>query len=284
MLLSPESLAAFDRDGYVVVRDAVPAENVTRARRAIWEYLGASPEDSRTWYGGRERVNGVVYLYHHQSFWDNRQARAIYDVFATLIGQRALWVSIDRAKMCPPVRDRKKGAREPSGFIHWDVDVTRPLPQPPLQGVLCLSRGSPDNGGFQCVPGYHKVVEQARRRGRATDDVRRRSFSDSDIRVVEAGEGDLIVWSSFLPHGNGRNTSGTPRLAQFIRMFPAVEHDEHLRRRRIDLWRESRAPHHTEPLASVARVTPARLSALGKRLLGLECWPTQVAIAEAQLG
>ena len=32
--------------------------------------------------------------------------------------------------------------------------------------------------------------------------------------AVEADAGDLIIWNRLLPHGNGRNTSHTPRLAQ----------------------------------------------------------------------
>ena len=30
----------------------------------------------------------------------------------------------------------------------------------------------------------------------------------------------MIVWNSYLPHGNSRNSSDRPRLAQFLTMYP----------------------------------------------------------------
>ena len=96
---------------------------------------------------------------------------------------------------------------------------------------------------------------------------------------VEADAGDFIVWHSALPHGNSRNLSGKPRLAQYVRMFPAEPSNEELREQRIASWRDSAHPAFQNPRAfpgdprgKEAATPPAELTPLGRRLLGLDNW------------
>lgn len=38
---------------------------------------------------------------------------------------------------------------------------------------------------------------------------------------IDGNKGDFLVWHSFLPHGNGTNFGTTPRMCQYITMWPA---------------------------------------------------------------
>jgi ectoine hydroxylase-related dioxygenase (phytanoyl-CoA dioxygenase family) len=98
-----------------------------------------------------------------------------------------------------------------------------------------------------------------------------------EVKKVAGKAGDLIIWHSLLAHGNGRNASDRPRLAQYITMSPSREKNEEERQRRIRGWQE-RLP----PIGSAFPGDPrgveqkhgrtARLTDLGKKLLGLERW------------
>jgi ectoine hydroxylase-related dioxygenase (phytanoyl-CoA dioxygenase family) len=54
--------------------------------------------------------------------------------------------------------------------------------------------------------------------------------------------GDLLIWSTLLPHGNGHNVSQRPRLAQYIAMHVTEEGNEAKRRVRINCWRNRLPP------------------------------------------
>ena len=128
--------------GYVIVRQAVPPENVKRLVDLLWEFQEMNPNDPSTWYKDQLRDHamkelnnsGMVEIYNHQYLWDNRQHPRIYDAFVDIWDNEKLWVTIDRANLNPPNRSQ----RPFSGFIHWDADTTLdPLPVN-VQGVLSL--------------------------------------------------------------------------------------------------------------------------------------------------
>ena len=153
--------------GYVVVRQAVPPENVKRLVDLLWEFQEMNPADPSTWYKDQLRDHamkelnnsGMVEIYNHQYLWDNRQYPRIYDAFVDIWDNEKLWVTIDRANLNPPNRSQ----RPFSGFIHWDADTTLdPLPVN-VQGVLSLVDHEPEMGGFQCVPELFRTLEEWRK-------------------------------------------------------------------------------------------------------------------------
>jgi len=102
---------------------------------------------------------------------------------------------------------------------------------------------------------------------------------------VPARAGDLILWDVRLTHGNGVNLAGPggrPRLAQYLSVIPAegdgVTASRERRREAIDMWRRNRMPDSElgavpERLRRWERGRPqARLTLLGRRLLGLVPW------------
>jgi Phytanoyl-CoA dioxygenase (PhyH) len=279
-------LSAADRDfwednGYVIVHDAVPRENLEAAIDAIWNFLEVDRSDPSTWYRGPDRLNGMpelnksgmVELYHHQTLWDNRQHPRVHATFADILGTEKLWVTIDRANLNPPAGP----GWDFQGFIHWDIDTSlRPL-ESKVQGVLSLTDTSAEQGGFQCVPGFPRRFEQWVRTQPASRDPWRPDLIGLEIRRVETRAGDLLIWNSLTPHGVARNSSTRPRLAQYITMFPAQEDNEELRQCRIRMWRERLTPEGFafpgDPREQERKFgATAELTELGEKLLGLKSW------------
>ena len=277
-VLSETDLAFWEENGYVIVPNAVPQENLDAVIDLIHEFQGTTPDDPAGWYDvpvgrGGDAIRsqaGMVEVYQHQALWNNRQHPRVHGAFADILGTEKLWVSIDRANFNVPNPDYK-------GFIHWDWDSTeRPIPLR-VQGVLSLTDTSADQGGFQCVPGMHRKLDAWVATQPADRDPRRPDLTGLDVKQIETKAGDLVIWHVALAHGNGQNRSDRPRLAQYILMSPAREDDEEERQERIRLWRERLHPqNHSafpgDPRRWEAQFEPAQLTELGEKLLGLKSW------------
>ena len=268
--------------GYVVVTNAVPPDHIERLKSLLWEFEEKDPDDPATWNRGDRRSHqmkelgntGMVEIYNHQYLWDNRQHPRVYDAFVDIWDREDLWVTIDRANLNTPNR----GGRQFDGFIHWDVDSTAdPLPVN-VQGVLSLVDTDPEVGGFQCVPDLFRNFEEWTLTQPSNRDPFHPNVSDFNLEFVPLKAGDLLIWNSLLAHGIKPNRSpDRARMAQYISMYPADETNEALRRQRITSWREREAPRGVafpgDPREwEKTRYETARLTELGKRLLGYNLW------------
>jgi len=267
--------AFFQKNGYVIARNVVPPENLRATVALIWDFLGMDPADPSDWYRPPLSPGGMLEVYQHQALWDNRQAPRVHQAFSELLGTEHLWASFDRVNMKPP-RHPDHPEYDHKGFIHWDTDsrdLTRPLG---VQGVLALTDTADDMGGFQGVPELFQDLEAWARTQPEGRNPFALDLTGFGITVIPARVGDLVIWNSLFPHGNGHNVSDKPRLAQYISMSPARQ-DEAARLDRIKRWRD-RLP----PAASWAPGDPrgweqehgqtATLTPLGRRLLGLDLW------------
>eukprot|EP00658_Telonema_sp_P-2_P000613 TRINITY_DN10229_c0_g1_i10.p1 TRINITY_DN10229_c0_g1~~TRINITY_DN10229_c0_g1_i10.p1 ORF type:complete len:231 (-),score=46.80 TRINITY_DN10229_c0_g1_i10:74-766(-) len=114
-----------------------------------------------------------------------------------------------------------------------------------LQGVLNLYNNATLDGGFHCVPGFHKHFQQwVQSLPRSVFEEWKYVFPDfskvHDLKQrVPMRAGSLVVWDCRLPHGAMFNKSDNPRYAQFVRMFPACGLDPDRARRRADCVRSS---------------------------------------------
>jgi hypothetical protein len=57
-VLSEEDHRFFEREGYVLIREAVPADNIARVKQQTWDFLGMDASDPDSWY--REGHSGMV--------------------------------------------------------------------------------------------------------------------------------------------------------------------------------------------------------------------------------
>jgi ectoine hydroxylase-related dioxygenase (phytanoyl-CoA dioxygenase family) len=135
-----------------------------------------------------------------------------------------------------------------------------------------------ETGGFQCVPEMFRTFDEWRRRQPAGRDGFKPDIAGFEVYPVPMKAGDLLIFNSLLAHGIRPNRSKTRvRMAQYISMTPADEGNEQLRRRRIESWSERRAPEGFafpgDPREwERTRYSTAKLTDLGRRLLGLDRW------------
>lgn len=281
-VLSQQDFHHWQTYGFVVIPQAVPAANVERLVQFLWEFQQMDPSDISTWGAAQLRshamkelnFSGMVEAYHHQTLWDNRQEERVYNAFVDVWDREDLWVTIDRANLNTP----NSGGRAFAGFIHNDVDTTLdPLPIN-VQGVLSLVDVDEETGGFQCVPELFKEFDAWKARQPEDRDGFKPDITGYEVRPVPMKAGDLLIFNSLLAHGIRPNTSERRvRMAQYISMTPAAPGDEALRQRRIDSWRERRAPEGFafpgDPREwERTRYATAALTPLGRRLLGLDPW------------
>ena len=281
-VLSDEDWRHWTTNGYVIVRQAVPAANVTRLVDVLWRFDEKDPDDPSTWFVPQRRDHkmtelnhtGMLEIYNHQTLWDNRMEPRVYNAFVDIWDREDLWVAIDRAMLNPP----RKVKGSPDGFIHWDVDTSlRPLPIG-VQGVLSLSTQDREVGGFQCVPELFNNFDAWVKTQPADRDPMHPDVTGLAVVYVGLEPGDLLIFNSLLAHGVRPNRSDNRvRIAQYISMYPADWDNAAEREERIRLWRDHDSPkrdafpgdpRNWEKLhAETAVLTP-----LGEKLLGVVRW------------
>ncbi len=269
--------------GYVILRQAVPAESRAPLVDLLFAFDEKDPADPATWHAPQRRDHamtelngtGMVEIYNHPLLWANRQAPRIHDAFVDIWDREDLWVTIDRANLNPPRKQRGK----PQGFTHWDVDTSLdPLPIG-VQGVLRLLPQDAAVGGFQCVPHLFAHFDDWVATQPADRDPMHPDVTGLEIVNGDLAPGDLLIFNALLAHGVRPNQSdGRFRMAQYISMHPADRDNVAEREERVPLWREidhpQRAAFPGDPRGweRAHNGGPAALSALGRRLLGLERW------------
>jgi hypothetical protein len=282
-VLSEDDWTFWKHNGYIIVKNAVPKEQVKATADFLWEFDEKDPVDQESWYAPPRAEmqmkeltgTGMVEVYNNQHLWNNRQMQKVYDAFTDVWGTEKLWVTIDRANLNFPMRP----GHEYKGFIHWDYDPeTKPQN---VQGVLALADQLDENmGGFQCIPWLYRNYEtwkltQPEDRNRFQPDVT--GLKDKIVKVkLEAG--DLLIFNSLEPHGIRPNRSKNKvRIAQYISMMPAEENNLELRDWRINSWKNKISPEGYafpgDPRNwEQTKYKTAELSKLGEKLLGLKNW------------
>lgn len=214
-VLTPEDLAFWEKHGYVVLHDAVTAEERLAAEEAIWDHIGARADDPESWY--RQRNNGImVQFFQHPAFIAARRSRRIHKAFAQLWGTVDLWVTTDRCGFNVPERP---GWMFRGPDLHWDVSLQQPIPFGTL-GILYLTDTPPEQGAFTLVPGFHHRVGEWLESLPPDAVPQRQDLHALGSQPVGGRAGDLIIWHHALPHGSRPNQGIRPRIVQYLNMFP----------------------------------------------------------------
>jgi hypothetical protein len=208
-VLSPDDFAFWDEHGYVIVHDAVPADSLAAAAQAVWDHVGARPDEPDTWY--RQRNNGImVQFFQHPAFTMNRRSPRIHKAFAQL------WGTADQVGFNVPERP---GRHFPAPDLHWDTSLVQPMPLH-VQGILYLTDTPPEQGAFTCVPGFHHRIEAWLASLPPGADPRQQDLHALGSQPIGGRAGDLIIWKDALPPGSRPNRGRAPRVVQYIRMYP----------------------------------------------------------------
>lgn len=250
--------------GYAVVEGVVPKGLVDDVIEAIHAFAGADIESNPERFDGL----GIVPLHHHPALWAVRQCEELHAVFASVYGRPDLWVTMDRAGYKPP---HEAGSQHP---VHWDCDPWT-FDGFGVQGVVYLTDTAPEQGAFACVPSIYKKLD-VWRLDHAGDQHRRHPDIGAEPLVrVPGPAGSLVLFHRLMPHTNTVNTSEKPRLAQYVTMSP--EGGEEERAVRVRDFEEKRPPDWALRQKVPGQLVPepfepARLSELGRKLVGLDRW------------
>ncbi len=216
-VLCADDLAFWEEHGYLVLKQAVTDEDCSAARHAIWEFLGASPDDPSSWYRPHDARYGLMLtLFDHPALEHNRRSARIRNAYRQLYGSNAIFKSIDKVSFNPP---------ECAGFhflgsgLHWDVSLEPPIPFR-LQGLLYLADCAPDEGAFHCVPGFHRKLEGWLRALPPGSDPREEARRSLQAMPIAASAGDFVIWHQALPHCATPNRGRKPRLVQYLTYLP----------------------------------------------------------------
>jgi hypothetical protein len=216
LVLNPDEMSFWEENGYVVLHDAVPADNCRAAVDAICRFLKMDLDEPDTWYNGTQGHSIWIPLLHHPALEANRQSPRIHKAFAQLWGRTDLWVTIDQTGMNPPERP---GWQFPGPRLHWDVSLAQPIPFG-TQGILYLADTAADQGAFCCVPGFHRKIDNWLGNLPAAGDPRQEDLSKDAIPIAGKA-GDMVIWHHALPHGSSPNRAKRPRIVQYINLRPS---------------------------------------------------------------
>ncbi len=182
-------------------------------------------------------------------------------------------VDINRCIFRPPVR--RAFPDEGHATIHWDTDPRGPE-EPSVQAVVLLTDVTRNGGGFQCLPKIYRNLDAWLGRYGLGDNFNFFEPRLNHLRTTQiAGRaGDVILWSTKLPHGSAANRSSRPRIAAFVTMQPPADYED-LRNSLMTWWLTKRTPDQWRGMAGQVDPepgAPAVLSELGLKLIGALPW------------
>jgi hypothetical protein len=238
------------RDGFCVVKGAVPLERAEKYVEEIYQYLetfkgglGFKRYDASTHREENLPViseKGMCYGYgiaHEQFTWDIRCEPGVVDAFAKVYDTPDLIVSFDAVNFNLPTL---QNAKENKPWPHQDQDPEKDGFRL-LQGIVNLLPNGPNDGGLIVCKGAHALSTEFHRdfANEPEDEKVWRwtkewyGFSERGLKwladkgcewvKVEAGPGDLLLFDSRTPHYNVSPTGDRPRFATYTCFMPAAD-------------------------------------------------------------
>ncbi|HMS88464.1 MAG TPA: phytanoyl-CoA dioxygenase family protein [Acidimicrobiales bacterium] len=215
--LTPEQVAAFDRDGYVVLPDLVPPDLLAEATAAIDGFDAETEAFLATLDGGRLAIAeaGAITFSIHLAARSAVLRRLVshpnlVGVVADLVGPdaRLYW---DQAVYKKPEKPRRFPWHQDNGYAFVE-------PQQYLTIWLALTDATVDNGCPQVVPGLHR---RGTLRHHYVDPLGWECLTDPDgVVPAPVAAGGAVVFSSLTPHLTGPNVTGAVRKAYIVQYAP----------------------------------------------------------------
>jgi len=253
----------FEKYGMVVVHGILSDEECSLTEDEIWEFISrhtdgrVKRDDPSSWeYWPALKKLGILgneFILSPQCC-QNRQNPKLARVFEVILGSDQLMVNVGRASAMRPTKQvlidgqlvDKPEWKTLYNWLHWDMNPwtglttqfswkskdprkNRGYDQTKVQGILSCVDCGPDDGGFHCVPGFHKHI-----RGWANKNLDKFPKKDfdlagslqvpkgdpiwQDVQKVPFRKGSIMIWSSCLPHGTFPNDSNHGRMIQYIKM------------------------------------------------------------------
>ncbi|MFM9987593.1 phytanoyl-CoA dioxygenase family protein [Flavobacterium sp.] len=219
-VLTKEDLDFWDKNGYVVIKNAISRSDCEATQNAIWTFLRANSEDPTSWYQKHEEKRGLMLNFsNHPTLNKNRESVKIQKAYEQLYKTKKIYKTIDKVSFNPPISENYSFL---GSDLHWDVSLKLPIPFK-LQGLLYLSDCNDNDGAFHCVPGFHNNVSSWMSNLQANENPREIAPKLLLSKAVTGQAGDFIIWHQALPHCATPNKGKLPRMVQYLTYFPEEE-------------------------------------------------------------
>jgi phytanoyl-CoA hydroxylase len=216
--LTDDQVAAFDRDGFVVVEDVFDAATVAevvgetdRFEAGVEAYL-ADLEDQRISIAEAGAITFTTHLVTRSPLLAGFARDAFFSgVCADLVGPdvNLYW---DQAVYKKPEKPRRFPWHQDNGYAFVE-------PQQYLTCWVALTDATADNGCPQVARGRHRAGTLAHT---YVEPLGWECFDDpGDVAVAEVGAGGVVVFSSLTPHLTGPNVTADVRKAYILQYAPA---------------------------------------------------------------
>jgi ectoine hydroxylase-related dioxygenase (phytanoyl-CoA dioxygenase family) len=154
----------------------------------------------------------------------------------------------------------------------------------------------PQEGGFECVPGFHKefqiwaenrVVDQGGKEpspriispeqlcvGQFTA-IRTKEEASTIERFqhIPYKAGDIVCWDYRIPHANSsENTTAFPREVLYLGMLPAIEKNQEFAKDQLNRFLEGILPVGFWHKADMRQPCSYEFSELGRKLMTIDSW------------
>lgn len=200
-----KQLYYLDSTGYLVIKKAVPDQQIDKALAIVSHTLG------------NDRFPKFTFLQLDGVFWDIMTNPHILGVAQEVCTE---WFRLDHAFGICQTKGRKAvtphgGTGASRGCHHWGSEGERPVCHGQLSVSVALTDAGGDLGGISVLPGSHKSCFV--KEGREMTDW----FSSEDPFICPKLEaGDVLIMPENLFHGNKAWTSRSPRLSLYYMYFP----------------------------------------------------------------
>ncbi|MEN9909391.1 MAG: hypothetical protein RLZZ540_2540 [Bacteroidota bacterium] len=216
-VLTEEDLEFWDKNGYVVVKNAISKKNCEDTQQAIWNYLQMNPDKKETWYIRNENQKGLMLNFSdHETLNRNRFSPKIKKAYEQLYGTTKIYKTIDKVSFNPPENKSFNFLGSP---LHWDTSLKQPISFG-LQGLLYLTDCGPNDGAFHCVSGFHNQIIQWLNNLNPDENPREIAIKTLQSKPVIGNAGDFIIWNNTLPHCATPNKGENPRMVQYLTYLP----------------------------------------------------------------
>ncbi|RFZ94778.1 phytanoyl-CoA dioxygenase [Mucilaginibacter conchicola] len=217
-IFTDEEMDGFNRDGYIILRNAISADECNSIIDALCNFAAIDKDDPQTWYDVQNSQAIMIQLFQHPALQKTRDNLRIRRAFEQLWNRTDIWPSLDRVGFNPPatVTHPYKG-----DGLHWDVSLQQPIPFA-LQGLIYLTDTEAHQGAFTLVPGFQHKIGDWLQSLPAGSNPRSQNLNGLGSQPIAANAGDLIIWQQALPHGASPNRSDRPRFVQYLSYNPAI--------------------------------------------------------------
>lgn len=216
-VLSEEDLEFWNKNGYIVIKDAISKEDCEATQKAIWDFLAMDPDTKESWYKRHEDQKGLMLNFSdHETLNKNRLSPKIKKAYEQLYNTTDIYKTIDKVSFNPPETDEFTFL---GSALHWDTSLRQPITFG-LQGLLYLTDCGANDGAFHCVAGFHNKINHWLDHLEPDENPRDKALETLQADPILGNAGDFIIWDNRLPHCATPNKGKSPRMVQYLTYLP----------------------------------------------------------------